>query len=154
MSEAGSLKAIWIKRAHGGPMDGASEATLVVDRGIEGNADLGGRRQVTLLEREVWERLTTEAGGPIDPSARRANFLVEAFPLADSRGRFVRVGEVRLEIRGETKPCEQMDEALDGLKELMWPNWGGGAYAQVVEGGRVRVGDPIRWDDQTPTQLR
>ena len=26
------------------------------------------------------------------------------------------------------------------------PEWGGGAFAQVVTGGVVRVGDPITWE--------
>lgn len=128
-------------------MDEASEVSLVPGVGIEGNADRGGRRQITLLEREIWERLTTQAGGPIDPHFRRANFLVQDFSLRDSRGRRLSIGESVLEVRGETKPCERMDEALEGLKELMWEDWGGGAYAQVVEGGTVRIGDPIRWVD-------
>ena len=55
MSEAGSagdgrLEAIWIKRAKRGVMDPVSRATLVADRGITGNANQGGRRQVTIIE--------------------------------------------------------------------------------------------------------
>lgn len=147
MSPQGTVVRLWVKRAHRGPMDPAPEISLVAGSGIEGNADRGGRRQVALLEREVWERLTREAGREIDPVHRRANVLVEDFPLANTRGQRLRIGETLVEIRGELKPCEQMDAALDGLKDLMWPDWGGGAYAQVVEGGVVRVGDPLHWTD-------
>jgi MOSC domain-containing protein YiiM len=128
-------------------MDSVQEARLVVGRGIEGNADQGGRRQVTLLEAEVWRRLTAELGSAIDPSARRANLLVEGIRLAGTRGRRLRLGECLLEIRGETKPCERMDDALPGLREAMWPGWGGGAYAEVHEGGTIRPGDPARFAD-------
>ena len=96
MSVEGALKGIWIKRAHRGPMDPAKSATLAVGKGIVGNADQGGRRQVTLIEREVWERVTREAGGAADPSGRRANFLLAGIALRDSRGRILRVGQTLL----------------------------------------------------------
>ena len=51
------LRQIWVKRAHRGTMDPAERATLVAGRGITGNADRGGRRQVTLIDLERWHEL-------------------------------------------------------------------------------------------------
>jgi len=144
---AARLEAIWIKRAKRGPMDPVPAASLVAGRGLVGNADQGGRRQVTIIEKEVWQRHMAALGGSLHPSTRRANLMVSGLPLAGSRGRTLRVGACRIRIYGETKPCERMEEALAGLRAVMYPDWGGGGFGEVLDDGRIEVGDPIEWID-------
>jgi MOSC domain-containing protein YiiM len=141
-----TLQAIWIKRFKRGPMDPVQSAELIAGQGIVGNANQGGRRQVTLIEEEVWNELMQEVGASIPPSSRRANLMIRGLSLAESRGRILCVGDCRILINGETKPCERMDEAFPGLRAAMFPDWRGGAYGEIVVGGLLTVGEPVHWE--------
>ena len=143
----GRLEAIWSKRAHRGPMDPRDSAVLIAGQGVEGSVGRSSRRQVTLIEREVWESLMRETGSNAPPSTRRANLMISGISLADTRKRVLRIGTTRLEIAGETKPCERMEEAVTGLRAAMYPNWRGGAFAKVLTGGAIRVGDAVSWEE-------
>jgi MOSC domain-containing protein YiiM len=127
-------------------MDPVPAGRLVAGRGLVGNADQGRRRQVTLIERESWDRLMRDLDASISPAARRANLLVSGVRLAQSRDRVIRVGACRLRIGGETKPCERMDEALPGLRAVMAVDWGGGVFAEVLDDGEIAVGDEVVWE--------
>jgi hypothetical protein len=144
--DRGKLEAIWIKRMKGGPMDPVPSAALVPGQGIAGNADQGGERQVTIMEQEVWEELMKQVGGSLPPSVRRANLVTSGVRLQNSEGKMLRVGSCRIRIGGEATVCGRMDEALEGLRELMDEDWRGGAYGEVVEGGEISIGDSVCWE--------
>jgi MOSC domain-containing protein YiiM len=139
------LAAIWIKRARRGPMDARDRARLIAGRGIEGNADFGNPRQVTLVAVERWHEAEAELGLAVDPSTRRANLLIDGLDLKESRGRVLRIGAVRLRLRGETRPCERMDDACPGLRAALAPDWRAGAWGEVLDGGEITVGDAVAW---------
>jgi MOSC domain-containing protein YiiM len=142
----GRVEAIWIKRAHRGPMDSVEQATLVSGKGIVGSVDRSSRRQVTLLESEAWAASMSELGVDKDPAFRRANILLSGVSLLQTRDRVLSVGETRLAIGGELTPCERMDEVTPGLQAALRPDWRGGVFAQVLVGGVIRVGDSVEWD--------
>ena len=114
----GKLEAIWLKRARGGLMDPVDEAVAVEGRGLKGGADFDSHRQVTLIEREVFDRLKGSLDDSVEPMMRRANLLVSGIRLEDTRGRMLAVGDLRIHIRGETRPCGQMEAAGEGASCL------------------------------------
>ena len=127
-------------------MDDVPRIELLARRGVAGSADQGGRRQVTLLEREIWEALMDELSSAAGPESRRANILISGMALRASRNRVIRIGDARLRVLGEVKPCNLMEEAVPGLRAAMFPDWRGGAFAEIVVGGWVAVGDALTWD--------
>lgn len=139
--------ALYLKRAHRGPMDPVREATAVAGLGLEGSVGRSRRRQVTLLELENWQQGTADVGSDADPSRRRANIVVSGIALARTRGRVLRIGDVRLAVGGELTPCERMDEVHPGLQAALRPDWRAGVFAQVLDGGVIRVGDPVQWEE-------
>lgn len=140
---SGKVEALWIKRAHRGVMDPAEEVVLVAGKGIETDANYGrSRRQVTVIEKEVFERIGRELPA-VEPYMRRANVMVSGIRLKDSRDRVLRLGGVRIRLLGETRPCERMDEQVPGLTAALDPDWNGGAHGVVLDDGRVGVGDAV-----------
>jgi MOSC domain-containing protein YiiM len=142
----GEVLAIWIKRFKHGPMDPVGEALAVEGRGLKNNANQGGKRQVTMIDEARWRETQDEVGvADLDPRTRRANLMLRGIDLERTNGRMLRLGEVVVRIYGETRPCEQMEEAQPGLRKALSPRWRGGAFAEIVTGGTIRVGDDAEW---------
>jgi len=91
---SGRLEAIWLKRQRGAEMSAVSEATAEAGGGLAGDANYGrARRQVTLIEKEVFDTLNAELGTLVDPALRSANLMVSGVSLADTRDRRIRIGD-------------------------------------------------------------
>ena len=122
-------------------MDAVESAELVAGRGIVGNADQGGRRQVTIIDEAAWRAACAEVGVDVPPLGRRANIMLRGIDLERTRGRMLRLGGCLIRISGEVTPCERMEEAQAGLQRALRPQWRGGVFGEVIEGGTIRVGD-------------
>ena len=125
------------------PVREVAAATAVAGEGLCGDHAGGGRRQVTILDQQCWDDVCRELGQELDPGARRANLVLEGLDLRDRRGQRLRIGAALFEVLGETRPCALMDDACQGLGAALDPDWRGGVFSRVLEGGEIRVGDPV-----------
>ncbi|MCH1572303.1 MAG: MOSC domain-containing protein [Longimicrobiales bacterium] len=137
----GKVEALWIKRAHRSVMDPAEHVTLVEGKGIDTDANFGrSKRQVSVIEKEVLDRIIAELPD-VEPHMRRANVMVSGIRLENTRGHILTLGETKIRLCGETRPCERMDAQVQGFTAALDPNWNGGAFGVVLTDGHVRVGD-------------
>ena len=126
-----------------------TRAQVTVASGIEGDfRGKSGKRQITVLSQKSWQEACRQIGRKLHWTGRRANLLVDDLELENSTGNRLIIGEVMLEISGETQPCYRMDEFAFGLQEALKPNWRGGVTCRVLKGGPIRVGDEVVMEDR------
>jgi len=114
--------------------------------GIKGDfRGKGGRdrkRQITILSSEQWAEACRELGVDLPWQTRRANILVAGIRFGPKDvGKALFIGEgLILEITGETKPCERMDEAYEGLRDALEKDYRGGVTCRVLRGDTLCEG--------------
>lgn len=78
-------------------MDSVTQAEMVAGKGLVGNANQGGRRQISIIDAAVWERVMAELGAKIPPQARRANLMVRGLELANTRKRVLLLNNLAID---------------------------------------------------------
>jgi MOSC domain-containing protein YiiM len=137
----------------GEPLQAVTFFELETGKGIVGNpryfarlsrSGAPGKRQVSLIEREqIAEHATTLGSETIPPGAVRANVETSGIDLVALIGQQVQIGTAILFFYEARTPCGKMDAICRGLRELMQENRQG-VLAQVIQSGRIGVGDEIR----------
>ena len=148
----GRVEASWKKRSHRGVMDPVEQVNAVADRGLEGDANFGATRQVTVIEKEIFDKIK-DTLPECEPGMRRANIMVSGIQLKNLKNHILIVGEAHILLRGETRPCELMDEQCQGLLDALDPDWYGGAHGGFIKRGAIRLGDvaPLKRPSPLPS---
>jgi MOSC domain-containing protein YiiM len=149
-----SLEAICIAPAAAAPMQALSEVEAVPGVGLSGDRYLlgigyysptPGFREVTLFEAEVLDWLASEHDISFSPTDHRRNLTTRGISLSSLLGHRFRIGEVLLEGMKDCPPCTHLEGIVH--KPVLRPLTGrGGLRGRIVEGGTLRVGDPIALD--------
>ena len=141
----GRLIGIARRKARRAPIEECALGLITPAEGLAGDCKGAKypRRQITVIEREGWERALAELGKQLPWTTRRANLLVEGIRLPRGAGSIVRIGPAELEVTGQTYPCRRMEEACPGLLSALAKDWRGGITARVLNGGPIALGDPV-----------
>jgi MOSC domain-containing protein YiiM len=147
LPQTGRVTWIGLRSARRAPVAVVERVVALAGRGLEGDrtALRGSRsRQVTLFQQEHLAVLAALAGGrPVEPALLRRNLVVSGINLLALRGRTFAIGGAILEGTGPCDPCSRMEEVL-GPGGLNAMRGHGGITARVLDGGEIRVGDPVR----------
>ena len=113
---------------------------------FRGKGGITRKRQVTVLSIQQWEKVCRELGTSLPWFTRRANLCVDGLTFGpEDVGKIICIGTaVELEITGETKPCERMNEAFPGLKDVLSTEWRAGVTCRVRKGGTVYLNFCVR----------
>lgn len=144
LPQVGRIEWIGVRPAHRAPVVSVTEVQAVVASGLRGDRYASsGKRQVTLIQAEHLAAVAGLVGTPVvQPEALRRNIVVSGINLLALRSARFRAGEALLEGTGPCEPCSRMEDALGpGGYNAMRGH--GGITARVVEGGWIRVGDPV-----------
>jgi MOSC domain-containing protein YiiM len=144
----GAVEAIFIADAHEAPPYPLEEAEAVPGAGLRGDRHFDPSpseepgRDLTLIEAEAIEGMEAEHDISIHPSEARRNVLTRGIDLNALVGKRFRVGEVECLGQELCEPCAHLQSltkpgVLRGLVHR------GGLRADVLNPGRIRVGDRV-----------
>ena len=146
----GVLVDIFVCDAAGAPMRRVDEITAIVGEGLAGDRYAKGTGhwrktdacQVTLVTEADLRQAEKRGGMAFGNGQHRRNLVVRGIPLLAFRRRRVRIGEVLLVFHRLRPPCGYLDRLLkSGAGKALGK--GAGIGLSVIEGGTLRVGDPV-----------
>jgi MOSC domain-containing protein YiiM len=150
----GKVVAMFIASAARDPMIPVEVARAVAGRGFNGDRyfarkgtfSSGSPRpdgELTLIELEALEAAAHDCGVALDPGEARRNVVTQDVALNHLVGKRFWLGSVEVLGIRLCEPCEHLANLTQKgvLKALIHR---GGLRAQIVAGGEVRIGDPVR----------
>ena len=142
------LVAIAYKTVKRGPMKEVLCANVTQHSGVEKDVfGRPGKRQVTVLSVQQWQAACQSINADLVWTIRRANLLVDGLTFSPADvGKQLLIGDLCLEVTGETDPCKKMEMAHPGLELALTPDWRGGVTCRVLNDAMIHLGDPVTRD--------
>jgi len=121
------------------------EVEAIAHQGLVGDRKFGARRQISIVSTEELDEAATKWGGDIPAGLTRRQITISEGRFNRKPGSTIRLGEVLVTVNGDCSPCDEMNESIgprarEALVELA------GVTGTIVEGGMIRVGDPMELD--------
>ena len=148
----GEVVAIFIAPEKSVPLVSKSEVQAVAGKGLEGDryfkqvGTYSDRpepgRQVTLIELEAIQAITRDLNIDLGMGETRRNIVTRGVPLNHLVGKEFRVGSVAMRGTRLTEPCAYLESLTkEGVRSSLEHR--AGLRAQILDGGAIRVGDPL-----------
>lgn len=156
----GKVIGLAIKTGKGAPMREVPQVEAIEGAGLSGDVPPQPHRGVTLLASGHWSQVCRELSAQIPWHTRRANVFIDCTELGSLIGRTIQLGEVEVEVLGETRPCGMMDDLHAGLRAALVPDCRAGVHGRILRSGAIRVGDNVmalegsRAGEAAPSQAR
>lgn len=137
------VESIHVAKATRLPMQPKDVVDVEAARGIVGDRYHGTRhRHVTVQSRETLDEAARVFGRDVPSELTRRNLTVSRGVVPRDPGTRIRVGDVLLEAVRVAAPCKLLDDTIGaGAQEALRRR--AGTVFRVLEGGTIRVGDPV-----------
>ena len=148
----GNVVSVHLATEAGAPMASPANIEAIAGKGVEGDRYCSGtghfshitgaRRQITLFESEVLETLLRDHNIEFAPDMCRMNIVTEGVPLSHLIDQQFKVGDATLRGLQLNEPCSRLNE-VTGKRIVKALVHRCGLFAEIVEGGVIRPGDPV-----------
>ena len=140
----GTVTGLAIRTGVGAAMQEFDSVEALTGAGITGDVSAPVDRGITLLSSRQWQEVLDELGVDYPWYTRRANVLIDCDRLGHLLDQTIEIGEVMVQIKGETDPCQVMEAIHPGLQQALTPELRGGVYGRVLQGGSIAIGATVR----------
>ncbi len=146
----GILVDVFIAASAGEPMRRVASCRCLPGKGLAGDRYASGKGhwiktdgcEVTLVSEADIDRASRRSTLSFADGEHRRNLVVRGIPLAAYHKRKVRIGEALFEFHRLRPPCGYLDRLVQrGAGKAL--GRGAGIGLRVLQGGEIRVGDPV-----------
>lgn len=140
-----AVQAIHVAKGRRLPMQSKESVEIETGLGIVGDRYHGTRhRHVTVQSREALDEAAATYGREVPSHLTRRNITIDRGVVPRDPGSRLRIGDVLLEAVRVAAPCKLLDDTIGrGAQEALRRR--GGTVFRVLEGGSVRLGDPVHF---------
>ncbi len=147
-----SVQALFIGPTPKQPLHAVEQVIAVAGHGLEGDRkyrradrslkEEGPDREITLIEAEAIEAVNRDYDVQLSAIETRRNVITQGIALNHLVGKPFRVGAVVLRGIRLCEPCGHLESLTrPGVRAALVHR--GGLRAQIIDGGAIRIGDPI-----------
>ncbi|MEM8893796.1 MAG: MOSC domain-containing protein [Bacteroidota bacterium] len=145
LPQIGRVAWVGVRPASRQPLVAVDHVLASRENALEGdrfNSQKSKKRQVTLIQAEHIDTVSSIMGNVVDPGTLRRNIVVSGINLLALKDRKFKIGEAILEYTGLCHPCSRMETNLGpGGWNAMRGH--GGITAQVIEDGVITLDDSV-----------